>query len=163
MDNPMKQRLPLTRIAALLSLWTLAAYHIPCFRLVTETIEKADFNGVMIFAGLVILMLALNFLVYYLVLFLGRTAGKVLLALTLVGDAVALYFINTYQVLINDQMMGNVLTPATPRPRDSSRAQRSPTSCCWASCPPSSSCSAGWITAPGGDSGPAPAVRWPSR
>ncbi len=108
MDNPMKQRFPLTRIAALLSLWTLAAYHIPCFRLVTETIEKADFNGVMIFAGLVILMLALNFLVYYLVLFLGRTAGKVLLALALVGDAVALYFINTYQVLINDQMMGNV-------------------------------------------------------
>ena len=53
-------------------------------------------------------MLALNFFVYYLVLFLGRIVGKCILAFTFIGNAVSLYFIDTYQVLITDKMMGNV-------------------------------------------------------
>lgn len=53
-------------------------------------------------------MFALNFLVYYLVLFLGRFVGKCILAFTFIGNAISLYFINTYQVLITDKMMGNV-------------------------------------------------------
>ena len=103
----LKEKASLTRVASVLSLFTLVAYHRPFFRLVLDNLE-GGFNGVMIAGGLVVVMLALNFLVYYLLLFLGRFVGKCLLAFTLIGNALSLYFINTYQVLITDKMMGNV-------------------------------------------------------
>ena len=91
----------------ILSAFTLAAYHIPFFRLVLDKIE-GGFNGVLITAGLAVLMLALNHFFYYLVLYTGRFVGRCILAFTFVADAISFYFINSYEVLITDSMMGNV-------------------------------------------------------
>jgi lipid A ethanolaminephosphotransferase len=91
----------------ILSAFTLAAYHFPFFRLVLDKIE-GGFNGVLITAGLAVLMLALNHFFYYLVLYTGRFVGRCILAFTFVADAISLYFINSYEVLITDSMMGNV-------------------------------------------------------
>ena len=99
--------LRLSTVCAIMSLFTLAAYHLPFFRLVLKNIE-GGFNGVVITGGLAIIMLALNYFFYYLVMRPGKTAGKCLLAFMFFGDAVSLYFINTYEVLITDKMMGNV-------------------------------------------------------
>lgn len=90
-----------------LSVFTLVAYHFPFFSHVLDSIE-GGFNGIMITGGLAILMLALNFFFYYLVLYAGRMVGKCILAFTFIADAITLYFINTYEVLITDKMMGNV-------------------------------------------------------
>lgn len=103
----LKKTTNLTVICLILSIFTLVAFHIPFFRLVLDRIE-GGFNGVIITAGLAVLMLALNFFFYYLVLYAGRFVGKCILAFTFIGDAISLYFINTYEVLITDKMMGNV-------------------------------------------------------
>lgn len=102
-----KEKASLATVSIVLSVFTLVAFHFPFFRLVLENIE-GGFNGVLITGGLGILMLALNFFFYYLVLFLGRFVGKCILAFTFIADAISLYFINTYEVLITDRMMGNV-------------------------------------------------------
>ena len=91
----------------ILSAFTLVAYHIPFFRLVLDKIE-GGFNGVLITAGLAVLMLALNHFFYYLVLYTGRFVSRCILAFTFIADAISLYFINSYEVLITDSMMGNV-------------------------------------------------------
>lgn len=103
----LKKEADLTIVSSALSLFTLLAFHWPFFKLVHSNIE-GGFNGVLITGGLAILMLALNFFFYYLLLFLGRFAGKLILAFSFIGNAISLYFINTYQVLITDKMMGNV-------------------------------------------------------
>lgn len=105
--NIFKKKTSLTMVCIALSVFTMVAFHIPFFRLVLNNIE-GGFNGVLITGGLGILMLVLNFFIYYLLLFAGRIVGKVILAMTFVGNAVTLYFINTYEVLVTDQMMGNV-------------------------------------------------------
>ncbi len=102
-----KNKANLTTVCLILSIFTVVAYHIPFFRLVLDKIE-GGFNGVMITAGLAILMLALDFFFYYLILYSGRLIGKCILAFTFIADAVTLYFINSYEVLITDKMMGNV-------------------------------------------------------
>ena len=79
MVKPLKEKTDLSRISSRLSLFTLVAFHWPFFRLVLGNIE-GGFNGVLITGGLGVLMFALNFLVYYLVLFLGRFVGKCILA-----------------------------------------------------------------------------------
>ena len=103
----LKSQTDLTRVALVLSLFTLAAYHVPFFRLALDNIE-GGFNGALIIGSLALVMLGLNFFFYYLVLFLGRFVGKCILAFTFLADALTLYFINTYHVLITDKMMGNV-------------------------------------------------------
>lgn len=102
-----KKKVSLTIFCLVLSVFTMVAFHIPFFRLVLNNIE-GGFNGVLITGGLGIIMLALNFFIYYLLLFAGRIVGKIILAITFIGNAITLYFINTYEVLVTDQMMGNV-------------------------------------------------------
>ena len=95
------------RAALVLSAFTLIAYHYPVFKYAAANIETT-LNKALIVGGAAIIMLALNYLVYYTLLYLGRTLGKIVLALTFIGTSLALYFINTYEVLITDKMMGNV-------------------------------------------------------
>ena len=102
-----KKKTNLTIVCIALSVFTMIAFHIPFFRLVLNNIE-GGFNGILITGGLGIIMLVLNFFIYYLLLFAGRIVGKVILAMTFIGNAITLYFINTYEVLVTDQMMGNV-------------------------------------------------------
>ena len=97
----------LAYVCALLSIYTLLAFHYPFFAYVTSNVSH-DINGAWIVCSMALLMLALNYLVYYLLLYLGRVVGKSIIAITLVGNAIALYFVNTYNVLIDRSMMGNV-------------------------------------------------------
>ena len=89
-----KGKTSLTVVSMILSIFTAVAFHAPFFRQAMANIE-GGFNGVMIIGGLGIIMLALNFFFYYLLLYVGRTVGKVILAITFIGNAITLYFINT--------------------------------------------------------------------
>ena len=97
----------LSRVSFIMSLFTLIAYHNPFFSYITENVGK-DLSGTWIVISMVIIMLALNFLVYFLLMYIFRIVGKYIIALTLTGNAVCLYFINTYNVLIDRSMMRNV-------------------------------------------------------
>ena len=101
-----KREIKLTPLCAVISLFTLLAYHYPLFELVVNNIE-GGINGVIITGGLGVLMLATNFMMSYIVLYTLRGAGRWIVGLSFIADAVTLYFINTYDVLITDAMMGN--------------------------------------------------------
>ncbi len=102
-----KSKAKLSVVCAVLSLFTVAAFHIPFFRHAAANVE-GGFNGVLIIASLALLMAAIDYFLYYLLLWLGRGVGRFLVAFTLIGDSICLYFINTYDVIIDDAMMGNV-------------------------------------------------------
>jgi lipid A ethanolaminephosphotransferase len=103
----LNKKISLTRLCLVLSVFTLVAFHAPFFEHVLTCIEKG-FNGIFITVSLALLMVALNYFFYYLILFPGRIAGKCIVAFTLISDAIMLYFVNTYEVLVTDKMMGNV-------------------------------------------------------
>ena len=103
----LKREISISLLSAIISLYTLIAYHYPLFKLVTESVE-GGINSVIITGGLAILMLATNFMIGYIFLYLFRGVGRWIIAISLIADAVSLYFINTYDVLITASMMGNV-------------------------------------------------------
>ena len=103
----LKNKISLTLFCAVLSTFTLLAYHAPFFKVVFENSDNS-LNGVLIRGGLVVIMVALNFLIYYLLLFAGRIVGRCILAISFIGNAMTLYFIDSYEVLVTDKMMGNV-------------------------------------------------------
>lgn len=104
----MEKKVKLWLYCLVLSIFTVAAYHLPFFRHLVGCIDSG-FNGVVLFASAALILLVLDFFLYYILVFLGRFVGKCIVAFTLFGDAVMLYFVNDYQVLVTDEMMGNVL------------------------------------------------------
>lgn len=102
-----RSSISLRTFALILSIFTLVAYHVPFFKFVLSNVE-GGLNSVQIVASLALIMLAANFLVYYLILFLTRIVGKCILAFTFIANVLSLYFINTYDVFITNKMMGNV-------------------------------------------------------
>ena len=105
--SPLKRHCHIALFSALLSIFSLVAYNIPLFKGVAESLE-GGFNGVLIFGGLAVIILAVHFLLAYLLLYVGRTVGKIIIAISLICNSLALYFINSYEVLITSEMMGNV-------------------------------------------------------
>ena len=67
-----------------------------------------NWNGVLIFSSVAILMFTLNYFLYYLLLWIGRVVGKVIISLTLILDAVCLYSIKTYEAYITEPTIANV-------------------------------------------------------
>ncbi len=105
--NFLKKKLKLPCFVLILTAFTLLAYHIPFFKFVSANVESG-FNAIIIITSLAILMLALNYFFYYLVLYLFRIGGKILLTIFFILNSVTFYFINTYDVFITAKMMGNV-------------------------------------------------------
>ena len=103
-----RKKASLTAYSLVLSLYTLAAFHVPFFSHALQRIQ-GGFNGVLIIASAAVLLLCMDFLLYHLLAWLGRIIGKIIICLTLIGDAVMLFGVNAYDVLVTDEMMGNVL------------------------------------------------------
>ena len=104
----MKAKASLTAYSLVISLFTLLAFHIPFF---THTLRHLEggFNSVLILGMGVVVLLALNFLLTYVLVWCFRFVGKCLVAFFLIGNAIGLYFLNDYDVLITDEIMGCVV------------------------------------------------------
>ncbi len=105
----LKSNLKLTHFVLLMSLINFFFFHFPFFSFVFKNVNHKSLNGIVIIACLVILMLVANAFAFYLVFFLSRFVGKFLLVLFFIVNAIAVYFINTYNVIIDESMIGNVL------------------------------------------------------
>ena len=102
---PKKARL--STYSLLLSLYTLVAFHLPFARHASACLE-GGWNSVLLTVLGLVLLVGVNYLFYYLLVYCFRMVGRCLVAFTLVGDAIMLYFVNNYEVLVTDEMMGNV-------------------------------------------------------
>lgn len=100
-------KIKLTLFAAILAFLDSLLFHFPFFGYVCKNIN-ADFNGIVIFASLALILFFVNFLVFYLLQYLLRVVNKVILSLMFICNSITLYFINTYDVIVDDTMMGNV-------------------------------------------------------
>lgn len=105
--KPFHKKASLALYCLALSVFTVVAFHFPFFKHLSTCLE-GGFNGVVLSVSAALLLLSLDFLLYYLLVGCLRTVGKCIVAFSLFGDAVMLYFVNTYEVLVTDEMMGNV-------------------------------------------------------
>lgn len=102
-----QRKISLSLFVTILSVFTLIAYHIPFFKYVIQNVS-GGLNSFFIVTSLIILMFALNYFIYYLLLYLGRIVGKCILAFTFIANSISFYFIVFYEALITSKMMGNV-------------------------------------------------------
>lgn len=84
-------------------------FHYPFFKYVFTLLDYTSFSGITLIVSLVIAMLVVNAFVLYLIFFLSRFVGKMILVFFFIVNAIAVYFVNTYQVIIDITMIGNIL------------------------------------------------------
>lgn len=105
----LKNKIKISSFIIIASLINLVLYHLPVLRFTFNNIDYTSLNGVLLIASLVIIIFVLNAFVFYLGLTISRRIGKFLLVVFTILNAVALYFINTYNVIIDKTMIGNIL------------------------------------------------------
>lgn len=101
---------------ATISLYTLIVYHKPLFNYVSNNVESL-LNGFILMASFALLMLVFNFMFAMLIIKPLRMVGRAIVALSLVANGAALYFINTFEVLLTRDVMGNLFNT---RPEEAS-------------------------------------------
>lgn len=83
-------------------------YNIPFFNYVAQNTNETIGGKLFLLASLVVIMLALNFMMTYLMMWLMRMVGRILLAILSIINATAVYFIYTYSVMIDATTIENV-------------------------------------------------------
>lgn len=102
-----KSSISLHWYSAICSLITFL-FNIPFLQFAYEHANMGGWGCFQIMATLVLLLLLLNFSVYYLLVFLLRYVGRVIVALWIFLSALCTYFIFTYHVMMDETMLGNV-------------------------------------------------------
>ena len=97
------------RFAIIISVLTFLLFHFPFYTFVFKHHDVGSFSDFTLIASLMIAMLVANFFTVYLFFFLSKYFGKFLFSLTFIISALAVYFVNTYGVIIDESMIGNVL------------------------------------------------------
>ena len=104
----MKRSISLFAFSCIVSLGTLLLYNIPFFSYVAEN-SNANVGGrIFLLSSLVVIMLVLNFMMTYLVMYILRMVGRIVLAILSLINATAVYFIYTYSVMIDLTTIENV-------------------------------------------------------
>lgn len=104
----LKNKIKIAQFSIILSFINFIFFHYHFFEFVFKNIDYKSFNGILMIVSLVILMIILNAFVFYLFLYISRILGKTLLVITFIISAVAVYFVNSYGVIIDESMIGNV-------------------------------------------------------
>lgn len=105
----LKDDIKIVHFSLLISCLNFLFFHFPFFKFVFNNVDYKSLNGIVIIICLIILMLVANAFVFFLIMFLSRFAGKFLLVVFFIVNAIAVYFVNTYGVIIDESMVGNVL------------------------------------------------------
>ena len=100
--------LSLFSFSSIVSIGTLLLYNLPFFQFVIDNSNESPLGVVWLTVSLVVIMLVLNFMMTYLAMFCLRMVGRILLAIFSLINATAVYFILTYNVIINATTIENV-------------------------------------------------------
>jgi lipid A ethanolaminephosphotransferase len=103
----MKQ-ISLFAFSCVVSIGTLLLYNLPFFNYVAQNTNETAIAKIFLIVSLVVVMLALNFMMTYLVMWLTRVVGRILLAILALINATAVYFVMTYSVMIDATTIENV-------------------------------------------------------
>ena len=104
----LRKPISLLTFSCIVSIGTLLFYNIPFFNYVADNSNGSVGGKIFLLTSLVVLMLALNFMMTYLVMFLTRIVGRILLAILSIINATAVYFVFTYSVMIDATTIENV-------------------------------------------------------
>ena len=104
----LKNDIKITHFVLIMSILNFIFFHLPFYNFVYSDLNCKTFSGIAIISSLIILMIVLNAFVFYLFFSISKFVGKPLLIVFFILNSIAFYFVNTYSVIVDESMIGNV-------------------------------------------------------
>jgi len=108
-DRRSSKSLPASTFVFLLSTANLLLYHYPLLAFGVVNIDYLSWNGVMTLITVAVIVWVTTSMMLLVLTLVSVLAVKAFAVVAVFGNALALYFIATYQVILDKSMMGNVL------------------------------------------------------
>lgn len=105
----LKSSFKLTKFVLIISLMNFLFFHYPFFKYVFSNVNYTTFNGALLCFSLLILVVLANFFFFYILFYLSKIVGKIYTIITFLINSIAVYFINSYSVIIDESMISNIL------------------------------------------------------
>ena len=103
MLKSLRKPISLFVFSCIVSIGTLLLFNLPFFKYVISNSNESLGGQILLLTSLVVIMLAVNFMMTYLAIFLLRIVGRILLAIFSIINATAVYFVITYSVIGSDR------------------------------------------------------------
>ena len=98
-----------TTFIALAAVLNALLYHLPLFSFAAANLDLSSLTGDLTLATLVVVLVSETVLLLTVLALISHRLLKPFCFLTAIGNAVAVYFVLTYHVVLDETMMGNVL------------------------------------------------------
>ena len=105
----LKNNLKIVPFVLILSGLNLLFFHYPFFKFVANNVNCSSGNGLLLLVSLAIAVVVVNAFVFFLFFAISRPFSKLLLSVFFMVSSIAVYFVNSYSVIIDESMIGNVL------------------------------------------------------
>lgn len=105
----LKKRFRLSYFVLIICVLNFLFFNIPLLNFVYQNIAFNSASSFTLFISFSVLLILANFFVFFLVFYLSQVVGKVLLSIFFLINSIAIYFVNTYQAILDESMIGNVL------------------------------------------------------
>ena len=101
------QKMEINRFIILVTLFNMIIYNIPLYN---YSINHLDFsiNGILTFLSVLILLFVVTFFIFSIIAFISIRLFKIFIIFIVIANSIAIYFINTYNVILDRSMMGNL-------------------------------------------------------
>jgi lipid A ethanolaminephosphotransferase len=104
-----KNKIKIIYFVLLVSFLNFLFFHYPFFNFVFNNVDYTSLNGVILVISLIVSALVANAFAFYLFFSLSRLFGNFIITILFIINSVAIYFINTYSIILDESMIGNVL------------------------------------------------------
>lgn len=84
-------------------------YHIPLYKFAINNLNTASLNTVLIFITLLVVVLMFTIVILFFIAIFSNFLLKTLTIVIVLSNSIALYFITTYNVILDQSMMGNIV------------------------------------------------------
>ena len=108
MMNLLRKPISLFAFSCIVSIATLLLYNIPFLKYVADASNETTAGRIFLLSSLAVIMLMLHFMTACLTIYFTRRIGRIILAILAVINATAVYFIITYNVIIDSSTIENV-------------------------------------------------------
>ncbi len=106
--NFLKKEMSIVRFIFIVTIFNMLIYHIPFYSYAVSDFDAYSLSGVLTLASLTISLFVVMVFVLFLVSIVSVKVVKYFTLIMVLGNSIALYFMNTYSVILDRTMMGNV-------------------------------------------------------
>jgi len=102
------KEISLAKFVLLASFINVILYQVPLFKYSINHLDIHTGSGFLTFLSVVVMIISITTFLFYLIALISKTILKIFLAISFIINSIAIYFVLTYNVVLDRSMIGNI-------------------------------------------------------